>query len=280
MKVIFATSEALCHWLDVPLPGLTDDQKRVDKGLLVSDKTAVSWQAYLVPHGCLGVDKCLKPSQHGTQGADLIFIGAYSRYVIICPNITTKEPEEIEHEFKSRLTAEMAQLMINLGGTVELVERCSDTIEHLHVRYDWFCYTAPNMKARFEEAKTALKHFYNDHASGELSDEMAYELGLVLNTRSTEAQILTTDDTLDKFVPMERILGDWLIRFGDGAHALVRDSEAGEVVRKLNDAHGSTGFLTAKIKNLRASKVAPADVYRRRKEITLSDQDTPKTHEN
>lgn len=279
MKVIFATSDALCHWLDVPLPKLKDDQKRADKGLLVSDRTAVSWQCYLVPHCCLGVDKCSKTKEHGAHGADLIFIGAYSRYVIICPNVTTKAPEDIEHEFKTRLSAEMAQLMINLGGTVDLVERCLDTIENMHVRYDWFCYTAPNMKSRFEDAKSLLKQFYGEHESGDLSDEMAYELGLILNSLPTEAQILTTDEILDTFVPIERILNDWLIRFGDGAHALVKDSEAGEVVRKLNNAN-STVFLTAKIKNLRESKIAPVDVYRRRKEITPSDKAPAKTRKS
>lgn len=268
MKVIFAASDALSRWVDIDLPHLRDDEKRFDKGLLVSDKNAVSWQCYLVPHGCVKAQQCDNPLEHGQLGADLIFIGAYSRYVIICPNIALHEPEEIEHEFISRLMAEIAQLMVTLGGEETLIEHCADTLNRLDVRYDWFQYSAPNMQARFLEAKKALKAFYAQHDSGQLTDELAYEIDLSLNTKMTRAQILTTSDKVDTFVPVERILGDWLIRFGDGAHALVREHEAGEMLRIINDSKANASFLTTKIKNLRASKVAPVDVYMRRKQIS------------
>lgn len=268
MKVIFAASDALSLWLDVELPCLECDHKRVDKGLLVSDKSAVSWQSYLVPHSCVGAEQCLNPNEHGKYGADLIFIAAYSRYVIICPNITLHAPEEIQYEFKSRLTAEVAQLMINLGGSVDLVERCANTIEKMDIHFDWYRYTAPNMRERFLEAKAVLEAFYSEHTSGQLSDELAYAMGLALNTHPTRAQILTFDDAVDTFVPVERILGDWLIRFGDGAHALVKEENAGEIVRILNNSARDTNFLTTKIKNLRASKISPIHPYMRRRQIS------------
>lgn len=268
MKVIFAASDALTHWLDVPLPRLNDEHKRLDKGLLVSDKTAVSWQVYLVPHGCVGAKECLKPLEHGQKGADLIFIGAYSRYTVICPNIQSRAPEDIEHEFKSRLTAEVAQLMVTLGGSAELVEHCAATIENMGVYCDWHQYAAPNIQPCFLRAKAALEAFYGVHASGRLNDETAYEMGLSLNTLPTSAQILTADETVETFIPVERLLGDWLIRFGDGAHALVREHQKGEMLRILNQSEVKTAFLSTKIQNLRATKVAPVDVYRRRKALT------------
>lgn len=269
MKVIFAASDALCHWVDVSLPRLEDDQKLVDRGLLVSDKYAVSWQCYLVPHGCWGVERCAHPLEHGKHGADLVFIGAYSRYVIICPNVTVREPEMIEYEFKTRVMAEIGQMMTTLGGDDELVEHCASTIERLDCRHDWYQYTAPNMRQRFLEVKSALKAFYKTHVSGQMTEEQSYEMGLLLNTRTIQAHTLTTDETVDTFVPVERILRDWLIRFGDGAHALVRDNQEGDMVRILRKPNASFHFLTAKIKNLRATKITPVEVYRRRKQIIL-----------
>ena len=207
MDVLFSASNAFCKYLKVDLDRLpSPDGKRIGTQPVQSSQECMAWQCHAVK----------RQSSQGEM-TDVIAVEARSRYVLLFSNPGLDSLNAFFKVFRKRWAEECVHMAIESGAVSK--EQGNDMFEQFldaSMRAMFCKNTDLSINGHVSDAQQWLLESYQHYGVELLDRTEEFGLGRHINQFRKKAKPFPGARHHESFLPMSRMVDDWLHRFAKG----------------------------------------------------------------
>ena len=206
MDIVLSGNTAFCKWLGLDLPRI---QSTEGKGLGVQKLTTglarVCWQCHAIK--CKGTDANVR---------NVILVEAYSRYVIILPNMKPVSQFDFEDALLQRWGNElMGQLLEHHVITEAEAAIMVLEFQKTEFKFHWVQNTDMSVNGHVSDAEMWLRADEDRYMYKGMTEDEAFSLGMHINQMKKKVSVSQRPKRYERFFPIERFLNDFMLRFSN-----------------------------------------------------------------
>ncbi|WOG28162.1 hypothetical protein [Endozoicomonas sp. 8E] len=208
LEVLISATNAFCKYMKADLDRLpSPDGKRIGTQPIASGDNVIAWQVHAV-----------KGYRNRKEYTDVIAVEARSRYAILFSNPMFSDLNEFAERFTKRWARECIHMAIESGATTE---------DQAQTMYDQFLdrekvirfvrNTDLSVNGHVTDAEQWLSQSYELYGLEQLKESEEIGLGMQrINCVRKKARAFPGAKHMESFIPMSRMVDDWLFRFARG----------------------------------------------------------------
>ncbi len=207
MELLISATNALNKWMKLDLPRIpSQDGKRIGTQTLHSDANSLAWQCHVLTNS------------HDSHRGTVIAVEAYSRYVIIMPNLQPLSKDEFAEELLTRFGNEVIHHMLAAEAiSEEQVPEVMAQYMSTPKVFSWVRNTDLSVNGHVGDAEKWVRQSTERSNVSNYSKENAISLGIHIN--QMKKCVTLPNKKRVKFYPVSRIVDDGLFRFAKGLSA-------------------------------------------------------------
>ncbi|WP_067586059.1 hypothetical protein [Endozoicomonas ascidiicola] len=208
LQVIFSATNAFCKYIKEDLARLpSPDGKRIGTQPITTDANTISWQV----HAIKGVGR-------RRNYTDVIAVEARSRYAILFSHPQFSSLEDFVKRFGRRWANEGVDMAVESGATVEeQVQTMFDQFLAIEKEMFFCRNTDLSVNGHVSDADWWLSGSYENYGHNILTEPEETWLGMErINCVHKKAKPFPGAKHQESFIPMSRMVDDWLFRFARG----------------------------------------------------------------
>ena len=207
MDVLISASNAFCRYLKVELDRLpSPDGKRIGTQPVQTTGDCMAWQCHAV-----------KRKTSRGEMTDFLAVEARSRYVLLFSNPGFQSLKEFFSCFRKRWAEESVHMAIESGAVSK--DQANDMFEQFldTPMRTMFCRnTDLSINGHVGDAQQWLLQSYEHYGIDVLEKDVEFGLGRQINKLRKKAKPFPGARRQESFLPMSRMVDDWLYRFARG----------------------------------------------------------------
>ena len=208
LEIFISATNAFCKYMKVDLDRLpSPDGKRIGTQTIVSGDNVIAWQVHAVK-GCGNREGC----------TDVIAVEARSRYAIVFSNPMFSDLDEFAKRFTRRWARECIHMAIESGAaTEEQAQTMYDQFLDMEKGIRFVRNTDLSVNGHVADADQWLSQSYEHYGVEQLDESEEIGLGMHrINCVHKKARPFPGAKQMERFIPMSRMVDDWLFRFARG----------------------------------------------------------------
>lgn len=266
MDILFSASNAFCKYLKVDLDRLpSPDGKRIGTQPVQTTQECMAWQCHAVK----------RPSSQGEK-IDVIAVEARSRYVMLFSNPQFESLEAFFGLFRKRWAEQSVHMAIESGAvTSEVANNMFEQFKNTPITALFCKNTDLSINGHVSDAQQWLLQSYEHYGVDDLDRAEEFGLGRHINQFRKKAKPFPGAKRQESFLPMSRMVDDWLYRFAKGlSEWSYPDTEDGHFPNPYRlESHRECGLFSPTVDNLLKESIPDnvvdlADARRRKEQST------------
>ncbi|MGO0308708.1 hypothetical protein ACTL6P_19295 [Endozoicomonas acroporae] len=208
LEVLISATNAFCKYMKVDLDRLpSPDGKRIGTQPIASGDNVIAWQVHAI-----------KGYRNREGYTDVIAVEARSRYAILFSNPMFSDLDEFAERFTKRWARECIHMAIESGATTEAqAQTMYDQFLDMEKGIRFVRNTDLSVNGHVADAEQWLSQSYEDYGVEQLDESEEIGLGMHrINCVHKKARAFPGAKPMERFIPMSRMVDDWLFRFARG----------------------------------------------------------------
>ena len=208
LEVLISATNAFCKYIKVDLHRLpSPDGKRIGTQPIASDENVIAWQVHAVK-GYRDREGC----------TDVIVVEARSRYAILFSNPMFTDLDDFADRFTRRWIRECIHMAIESGATTQAqAQTMYDQFLDMDKAIRFVRNTDLSVNGHVADAEQWLSQSYEHYGLEQLDESEEIGLGMHrINCVHKKARPFPDAKQMERFIPMSRMVDDWLFRFAKG----------------------------------------------------------------
>ncbi|WP_257274591.1 MULTISPECIES: hypothetical protein [unclassified Endozoicomonas] len=208
LEVLISATNAFCKHMKVDLNRLpSPDGKRIGTQPIASGNNVIAWQVHAV-----------KGYRNRKRYTDVIAVEARSRYAILFSNPMFSDLDEFAERFTNRWVRESIHMAMESGATTEeQAQSMYDQFLDMEKEIRFVRNTDLSVNGHVADAEQWLSQSYEQYGLEQLDESEEIGLGMHrINCVHKKARLFPGARQMERFIPMSRMVDDWLFRFAKG----------------------------------------------------------------
>ena len=207
MDILFSASNAFCKYLKADVGRLpSPDGKRIGTQPVQTTQDCMAWQCHAVK----------RQSSLGEK-VDVIAVEARSRYVLLFSAPEFDSQQSFFKLFRKRWAEECVHMAIESGAvTSDVANEMFEQFQNTPIRAMFCKNTDLSINGHVSDAQQWLLQSYEHYGVEHLDREEEFGLGRHINQFRKKAKPFPGAKRQESFLPMSRMVDDWLHRFARG----------------------------------------------------------------
>ncbi|OQX35193.1 MAG: hypothetical protein B0D91_11295 [Oceanospirillales bacterium LUC14_002_19_P2] len=208
MDVLISATNAFCKYLKIDLERLpSPDGKKVGTQSIRTTQDCIAWQVHAVKRYCTD----------GYLMWDVIAVEARSRYTMLFSNPGIEDLKGFIDRFLQCWAEQCVHMAIECGAVTETSTRdMFDQFLGTSMKLMFFKNTDLSVNGHVTDAEQWLLQAYDRYDIDIMNEEEAFGLGRQINQFRKKAKPYPGARNKESFLPMSRMVDDWLYRFAKG----------------------------------------------------------------
>lgn len=208
LQILMSATNAFCKYIKQDMARLpSPDGKRVGTQPIASGENVIAWQVHAV-------------KGYGKRKActDVIVVEARSRYAILFSNPEFADLHEFTEQFASRWAREGMYMAVESGATTQdQAQTMYDQFLDMDKEFRFVRNTDLSVNGHVADAEQWLSQSYERYGVKQLDESEEIGLGMQrINCVHKKARLFPDAKQMESFIPMSRMVDDWLFRFARG----------------------------------------------------------------